>query len=226
MPPASAVLFAAINLFQVLDHISLSDGFFEFHVVPDRNRTTDFEVFELEAVTGYGTNAADEQEFRPFYLAKDTDTGLGAYYTTNRVPRMLTANERQTGKKSSYAGTELFLSLVDANCAPAARICRLGSRLCANRPCRSDGGGVGRTVSRWVCAPVMPSAASPAICEALAAEGHFFGAPSAICRSTTSPWWIPRGDGRGQIAHLLKLYIRKTIAATPDRRTPTVVSNP
>jgi type VI secretion system protein ImpG len=95
-----------INLFsKVLDRISLSEGFYEFHVVPDRNRTTDFEVFELESVTGYGVNPGEENEFRPFYLARDTDTGTVAYYTVNRAPRMLTANERLTGRKSSYAGT-------------------------------------------------------------------------------------------------------------------------
>src|SRR5262249_8427040 len=38
----------AVNLFsKLLDRISLSDSFYEFHVVPDRNRTTDFEVFEI-----------------------------------------------------------------------------------------------------------------------------------------------------------------------------------
>jgi type VI secretion system protein ImpG len=83
----------AVNLFsKILDRISLSDSFYEFHVVPDRNRTTDFEVFEIESVTGYSANNSEEREFRPFYLAKDADSGVGAYYTTNRAPRMLTAN--------------------------------------------------------------------------------------------------------------------------------------
>ena len=131
-------LFCApvINLFsKTLDRISLSDSSFEFHVVPDRNRTTDFELFEIEGVTGYGANPGDEQEFRPFYLARDTDTGIGAYYSTNRAPRMLTEKERLQGRKSSYAGTELFLSLVDANCVPYRSSLReLGLRaLCTNR---------------------------------------------------------------------------------------------
>ena len=149
----------AINMFsKVLDRISLADGFHEFHVVPDRNRPTDFEIFELESVMGYRSNTAEEQEFRPFYMAKDTDKGAGAYYTANRVPRMLTANERQFGKKSSYAGTEVFLSLVDADSAPyRADLRELGLRaLCTNRHLPIQMAvGVGRTdFSMGLSAPV------------------------------------------------------------------------
>ena len=68
----------AINLFsKTLDRISLSDRFSEFHVVADRNRPLDFEVQELESVTGYGVVSGEEQEFRPFYLAKDADVAAG-----------------------------------------------------------------------------------------------------------------------------------------------------
>jgi type VI secretion system protein ImpG len=51
------------------------------------------------------------------------------------VPRILTAKEKQFGKKSSYSGTEVFLSLVDANEAPFRTDLRqLGIRaLCTNR---------------------------------------------------------------------------------------------
>ncbi len=171
----------AINLFsKVLDRISLSDALYEFHVVPDRNRTTDFEVFELESVTGYGATPAEEQEFRPFYLAKDTDTGAGAYYTTNRTPRMLTANERQFGKKSSYAGTELFLSLADANSAPyRSELRELGIKaLCTNRHLPIQMAvGVGRTdFSMGINAPVtaIRCVTGPTLPKASHTEGRFF----------------------------------------------------
>ncbi len=109
----------AINLFRkTLDRINLSDRFSEFHVVPDRNRPLDFEVYEIKSVTGFGMLAGQEQEFRPFYLAKDADIATGAFFTTNRVPRVLTAKEKQFGKESSYSGTEVFLSLVDATASP------------------------------------------------------------------------------------------------------------
>jgi type VI secretion system protein ImpG len=170
-----------INLFsKVVDRISLSEAFYEFHVVPDRNRTTDFEIFELESVTGYGANPGEEREFRPFYLAKDTDTGAGAYYTTNRVPRMLSANERLTGKKSSYAGTELFLSLVDANSAPYdPKLRELGIKaLCTNRHLPIQMAvGVGRTdFSMGLSAPVnaIRCVTGPTLPKPSYTEGRFF----------------------------------------------------
>ena len=89
----------AINLFpKHLDRIDLSDRFSEFHVVADHNRALDFEIFEMESVTGYGAATGEEQEFRPFYLAKDTDVAAGAFYTTHRVPRVLSAKEKQFGQ--------------------------------------------------------------------------------------------------------------------------------
>ena len=139
----------AINLFsKQLDRIQLTERVSEFHVMPDRTRPLDFEVFEIEQVIGYGALTGEEMEFRPFYMAKDTDPDAGAFYTTNRVPRILTAKEKQFGKTTTYAGTELFLSLVDANSVPYHPDLRqLGIRaLCTNRhlPIQMSV-GVGRT---------------------------------------------------------------------------------
>lgn len=125
-----------INLFsKSLDRVNLSDKFSEFQVVADRNRPLDFEVFELSEVMGYGTKAGDEQEFRPFYLARDADAGAAAFYTTVRVPRVLTEREKKFGRKSSYAGTEVYVSLVDATSSPfRADLKQLGMKaLCTNR---------------------------------------------------------------------------------------------
>jgi type VI secretion system protein ImpG len=135
---ASFDLFCApvINLFsKSLDRIDLSNRFSEFQVVADRNRPLDFEIFEIESVTGYGAEPGQEQEFRPFYLARDTDVGTAGFYTTNRVPRVLSAKEQQFGRRSTYAGTEVYLSLVDPNSAPYRPDLRqLGIKaLCTNR---------------------------------------------------------------------------------------------
>lgn len=149
----------AINLFsKQIDRVALTDKYSEFHVVPDKNRPLDFEVFEIQQVTGYGELAGEEQEFRPFYLARDLDLNQGAYYTTTRLPRVLTARERQFGKKSAYAGTEVFISLVDAGAAPYRPDLRqLGIRaLCTNRHLPIQMAvGVGRTdLSMELNAPV------------------------------------------------------------------------
>jgi type VI secretion system protein ImpG len=208
----------AINLFsKVLDRISLSDGFYEFHVVPDRNRATDFELFEIESVTGYGANPAEEQEFRPFYLAKDTDTGALAYYTTNRTPRILPANQRQSGKKSSYIGTELFLSLVDANSAPyRADLRELGIKaLCTNRHLPIQMAvGVGRTdFSMGLNAPVtaIRCITGPTMPKPSHTEGRFFW--RLISHLTLNYLTLvdsAKGDeGAAGLRDLLKLYIEE-----------------
>ena len=126
----------AINLFaKTLDRILISERFSEFHIVPDRNRPLDFEVFQVQSVTGYGETPDDERQFRPFYLARDTDPEVGAFYTVSRVPRMLSAREKQTGRRSTYSGTDVFLSLVDADMAPyRSDLRQLGlTALCTNR---------------------------------------------------------------------------------------------
>ncbi len=227
----------AINLFsKVLDRISLSDGFYEFHVVPDRNRATDFEIYELESVTGYGSNVAEEQEFRPFYLAKDTDKSAGAFHTTNRVPRMLNANERQFGRKSSYAGTEVFLSLVDADSAPyRANLRELGIKaLCTNRHLPIQMAvGVGRTdFSMGLSAPVnaIRCITGPTPPKPSHTEGRFFWRlVSHLSLNYLTLVDSAKGDeGAAGLRDLLKLYVEENdqLAARQIAGLLTVKSRP
>jgi type VI secretion system protein ImpG len=128
----------AVNLFpKRADRIHLTDQRPEHHVVPDRTRPLDFEVYHVTGVTGYGTRDEDQQEFLPFYAAHDlTRAGdRGAYYTVRREPRMVSAVQRRVGTRTSYVGGEVFLALVDGNETPYAHTLRqLGiSTLCTNR---------------------------------------------------------------------------------------------
>ncbi|MGE3108777.1 MAG: type VI secretion system baseplate subunit TssF [Phycisphaerales bacterium] len=130
----------AINLFpRRADRIHLTDRFNEYQVIPDRTRPLDFEVFEVRAVTGYGETADVTQEFLPFYSASDLDhdgRGSGAYFTVNRVPRVLSEKEKKRGRRSeSYSGSESYITLVDAHCAPyRTDLQQLGvETLCTNR---------------------------------------------------------------------------------------------
>ncbi len=111
----------AINLFpKRADRIHVSDSTYEFHVVPDRTRPLDFEVYEVTGVTGYGVGAGSEQTFRPFYAAYSADGQhyQSAYFTTRREPRLASSTQKVRGPRSSYIGTEVFLSLVDPAQAP------------------------------------------------------------------------------------------------------------
>jgi len=128
----------AINLFpKVCDRIHLSSKLSEHHLVPDRTRPMDFEVYSISKVTGYGTGMEREQPFLPFY-ASNSQLALrpaDAYYTVRREPRLLSSRQRRFGPRSSYHGSEVFVSLVDAREAPYRSDLRQleVDALCSNR---------------------------------------------------------------------------------------------
>ncbi len=126
----------AINLFEkTLDRVLMSERFSEFHVVPDRNRPLDFEIYRLTSVTGYGETPDQERRFLPFYQARDTDLETSAFYTVHRLPRLFSDRDRLSGRRASYAGTDAFISIVDSDMAPCRTDLRqLGVKaLCTNR---------------------------------------------------------------------------------------------
>jgi type VI secretion system protein ImpG len=111
----------AINLFpRRSDRIHVSDQQAEHHVVVDRTKPMDFEVYGVERVTGYGDGVEAEQEFRPFYASVDADGSGSArgYFTARREPRALSEGQRRDGTRTSYIGSEVFLSLVDPSEVP------------------------------------------------------------------------------------------------------------
>jgi type VI secretion system protein ImpG len=132
-------LFAtpAINLFPKRpDRIHLTEGTFEYHVVPDRTRPLDFEIYSLTEVIGHGSESDSERIFRPFYAAYGADVDRhSAFYTVRRELRLVTSAQRRRGWRSSYIGTEVFLALVDAEQAPFSGDLRQLSlqALCTNR---------------------------------------------------------------------------------------------
>lgn len=109
-----------INLFRKrLDRIDVSENQFEFHVIADRMRPVDFEVREIASVTGYGAPPLGEQDFRPLYVSyHDAAADHRAYFTVKREPRILPAQSRVDGARSSYIGSETYIALVDRDDAP------------------------------------------------------------------------------------------------------------
>ena len=113
----------AINLLQKrADRIHVTHSSHEFHVVPDRTRPIDFEVYEIASVTGHGAGGESEQPFLPLYSAtiSESDGEHRAYFTARREPRLPSSTQKRRGSRSSYIGTEVFLSLVDPRNAPFA----------------------------------------------------------------------------------------------------------
>jgi len=127
----------AINLFpKRADRIHLSHRVNEHHVVPDRTRPMDFEVYGVTEVTGFGASADEEQRFQPLYASVDQATAAGdGFYTLRRAPRMQSAKQKRLGTRTNYVGTEVFMSLVDPAAAPySAGLTQVSvNTLCTNR---------------------------------------------------------------------------------------------
>jgi type VI secretion system protein ImpG len=111
----------AVNLFPMqADSIHLTERQSEAHVVPDRTRPIDFEVWDVIELEGSGTSERGRQRFAPLYAIperKVREPDL-KYFTVNRVPRLPSESQRRKGARSSYLGSEVFLNLVDAREAP------------------------------------------------------------------------------------------------------------
>jgi type VI secretion system protein ImpG len=128
----------AVNLFRKrLDRIQVTESTFEYHVVADRTKPQDFEIYQVTDVVGHGVGADSEQVFRPFYSAysADAEHPHSAYFTTRREPRLVSSTQKRRGPRSSYIGTEVFLGLVDSGQAPFSGDLRQLSiqALCTNR---------------------------------------------------------------------------------------------
>jgi type VI secretion system protein ImpG len=105
-----------INLFhKSLDRIHVGEHETEHHVLPDRNRPMDFEVHSIEKVTGIGAEDAPKVAVLPFYSSTHYKrTGEeNVYFSVQRRQRLFSARQQQTGTRTNYIGTEVFLSVVD-----------------------------------------------------------------------------------------------------------------
>lgn len=127
----------AVNLFERrCDRIHITPTQSDYHVLVDRTKPMDFEVYDLISVAGFGVGVNSERRFLPFYAAFHTeDSNHNAYYSVQREPRLLSTTQKRTGARSSYVGTELYISLVDPREAPYPdELRQLGlSALCTNR---------------------------------------------------------------------------------------------
>lgn len=205
----------AINLFpKSADRIHLSDKFSEFQVIPDRTRPLDFEVYQVRGVTGHGVRTDQQQPFTPFYSARDPDAGGGAHYTVNRVPRTASAREQRVGPRSKYAGSEVYLSLVDAKAAPYQSDLRQLSvdTLCTNRDLpifipvgrgeRDFNLQIGAPVASIRCVSGVPTPPRPSY-----AEGEIaWRLISHLTLNYLSITDTADGDGAAALRDLLELY--------------------
>ena len=90
----------------------------EHHVIIDRTQPLNYEVYAIEQVKGFDTNNRQTVAFSPMYKAPDM--GLfpeaqtqHAYFSARRADRVPSENSVKNGFRSSYLGSEVFLSLAD-----------------------------------------------------------------------------------------------------------------
>jgi type VI secretion system protein ImpG len=115
--PGMFALYAApaVNLFEkTTDRIFLKPNFHEYHVVPDRSRSLDYEPHRVVNVYAHFAGGRDKVPVRPLYSAS-MDRTAGAtdenlFYTVRRLPRRRTSEERRFGTSSDYTGTDMFIS--------------------------------------------------------------------------------------------------------------------
>jgi type VI secretion system protein ImpG len=129
---------AVINLFpRRADRVHLDAGVPEHHLVIDRTRPMDYEVYDVSGVEGFGDRSEPDRQFRPFYACNEVTwhDRSAAYFTLRREPRQPSARQRLAGPRSSYVGSEVYLALVDSTEAPFKSNQRqLGAHtLCTNR---------------------------------------------------------------------------------------------
>ncbi len=112
----------AVNLFKRrCDRVHVTGKDVEQHVVVDRTAPLDYEVHSIRSVSGISADGQPDVRFRTFYSADDL-TAVGeshsAYFTQSRKMRQRAERERLKGVRTSYLGSEIYLSLVDSSQAP------------------------------------------------------------------------------------------------------------
>ncbi|WP_174278535.1 type VI secretion system baseplate subunit TssF [Sphingomonas bacterium] len=114
--PANFRLYAtpAINLFEKqLGRVQITPYEHEYHVVPDRTKPLDFEVFRLLEVKAHDRENIAARDVAPLYafgaLLYDWQEAL--FYTTQLRPRRLSTREQRLRRRTEYVGTETWISL-------------------------------------------------------------------------------------------------------------------
>ncbi|MEM9828064.1 MAG: type VI secretion system baseplate subunit TssF [Planctomycetota bacterium] len=129
----------AVNLFRRrCDRINVRQTQAEQHLLVDRSRAMDFEVWSVESLHGHRTAAEPGLEFLPLYAppkGQAMTAPQAAFYTLRREPRQASDRQREFGHRSPYLGTEVFITLTDSGQQPTrGDMAQLSaSVLCTNR---------------------------------------------------------------------------------------------
>ena len=115
-----------MNLFpRRTDRLEVNTGQSEFHLLPDRSRPRDYEVFSVSEMVGQRFDGDVGVTFRPMFQTLNQDEGNhGKYFSLRREVRRESDSARKYGTRTAYTGTEIFVSLVDQHEAPYSETLR------------------------------------------------------------------------------------------------------
>ncbi|WDE07780.1 type VI secretion system baseplate subunit TssF [Thalassomonas viridans] len=125
----------AINLFsRKTDRIKICEGQSEYHVVADKLRPCDYEICDIETLSGFSAGVQQQTHFSPFYSSNPRGSS-GNYFAVKRKARKLTAKQKNYRGRSSYIGTETYIDIVEQQHAGASPpLSQLAvTALCSNR---------------------------------------------------------------------------------------------
>lgn len=138
--PTSFSLFCTpiINLFPKRgDRIDVSMSHNEYHLVADKARPLDYEIYSVSKIQGFSSGNTETQEFLPLYetIGSMAHIKYQAYFSIRREPRQLSEAAKRSGPRTGYIGSEVFVQLVDRNDSPYSEsLHRIAPEmLCTNR---------------------------------------------------------------------------------------------
>jgi type VI secretion system protein ImpG len=127
----------AANLFpKRTDPVHVDNRKSEHLIIPDRTRPLDLEVYNVSRVIGLGSGEEQHHEFYPFYsLTDQTADEHRSYYAIRRTPRLVSRKHQKFGTRTSYLGSDMYVSLVDRDNAPYSPDLQLLAveTICTNR---------------------------------------------------------------------------------------------
>ena len=109
-------LFAtpAINLFEKqLGRVLVNDSDHEFHVIPDRTRPLEFEIYRILEVKAQMNDDREPRPVAPLYAlgALLYDWHEALFYVPRLTMRRLSTKEQRLLRRGDYIGTETYVSL-------------------------------------------------------------------------------------------------------------------
>jgi len=112
------LLFAtpAINLFpRTCDRVPVLNPTQPFHIVVDRARPLEYEIHSVTRVAAHLQGSTREVELLPQRALRGRleHDGERLHYSLERRPRTVKFEEQRLGERTAYAGSEVYLSLIE-----------------------------------------------------------------------------------------------------------------